>query len=391
MATTMTTTTATTPLTPKEQLDQIWESLTERNSANGDKDDLEKKERKWPSYDEVLANIAAADYNDILRCPHDLKGHNEHDKSLCPFGVVCQAKIEIFSVPSSSRAYSGLLTPNTTLDHCLIRLSSGIKPPGLELKNTLSRAILRTTGDKLRKAKLFPTSAIKIFRGKNAPSGNMLFAGSKVGQREEDYFSNCQCTQLTEQMPFSIKPFIRKFWKYSDYPFALGLSDLCWYDGEGVQADPEDLNFPFCLVLHPIHRLVHQPSATASKDSANFNSFDRFLDDVVHIQAGTHLFDLYACPDPKAVPHPEKLQRIGRVTSTSDMVSSAPNDGLFFKHQRKEEDFMFKPEWKEDTKATQCSINDGKTVGTVNKLAGWKVFESHIAKKGYDDCERSKV
>jgi hypothetical protein len=101
---------------------------------------------------------------------------------------------------------------------------------------------------------------------------------------------------------------------------------------------------------------VHQPSVTASKDSANFDSIDRLLDNILHIPVGTHLFDLYACPNPKAVPHLEKLQPISCVMSTFNMVSSAPNDGLFFKHQCKEEDFMFnKQEWKEVTKATRSA------------------------------------
>ena len=49
-------------------------------------------------------------------------------------------------------------------------------------------------------------------------SGNLLFGGSKVGQRESDYFSHCQCTSMTERMPRLIKPFVKKFWEYSDYP-----------------------------------------------------------------------------------------------------------------------------------------------------------------------------
>lgn len=371
---TSTSTTTTTTQSPQEQLESVWESLLERNktSSNGEQC---KQQRTWPSYDKILTNIKNADYNDTLHCPYDLK--EQHEKALCPYGVVCRAKLELFDGESlRTNPYTGLLTPNTTHEHCLLRLSSGIKPPATELKALWARAILRVSGDKLRNAKLFPTAALKIFRAQ-AASGNILFAGSKVGQRDQDYFAHSQCTQVTEQMPRGIKPFIRKFWNYSDYPFSLGLSDLCWHSVEGKEVEPEDLNFPYCLVLHPIHRLTQH--------ELEVDSFDRFLDDVLSIPANTHLFDVFACPDPRSVPDPSKLQRIGRIMSTCDMMPSSHQDGLFFKHQRKEEDFVLKPDWKEQVTSIECHV--GKTVGTVNKLAGWKLFEAHIAQGAYEDFE----
>lgn len=360
----------------EEQLNRVWSSLNDHNGQNAC-----LPQRKWPTYDELLSNVAAADYHDVLTCPHDMKKSSANEKAICAFGAVCCAKMELFPQPmsaSSPPAYTGLLAPGTTLEHCIIRLSSAIKPPSLEIKAKWARALMYATGEKLRNAKLFPTAAVKVFR-QNRKSGNLLFVGCKVGQKEEDYFAHCLCTQMTEQIPFSIKPFVRKFWSYSDYPLALGVSDFCHTDNVHEV-------FPYQVILKPCHSLEHNQTATRK----SMDSFDRFLDDVLHIPVGTHLFDIFCCPDPRSATDPSKLQRIGKVMSTTRMLRSAPNDGLFFRHQKKEEDFEKRPEWM-DQLPMKCTTNGGKTKGTVQRLAGWKLFEEQIAKGQYVDYETAAV
>ena len=64
------------------------------------------------------------------------------------------------------------------------------------------------------------------------------------------------------------------------------------------------------------------------------SAFDHFLDKVLQVPAGAVLFDVYACADPHHVPDASLLQRIGRITTTSAMLPSVPNDRIFFKHQK---------------------------------------------------------
>lgn len=159
-----------------------------------------------------MADMVAADYHHTLTCPFDLlKQNNDSEgKSLCPHGAICCARMELFEIPASfdGKGYTGLLTPGTVLENCLLRLSSAMKPPNEAIQSKWARGILYATGQKLRNAKLFPCAAIKVFRENGRPSGNLLFGGSKIGQREIDYFTHCQCTTMTERM-VSLSIFVR--------------------------------------------------------------------------------------------------------------------------------------------------------------------------------------
>lgn len=391
---------------PEEQLDRIWEELVNHNCPH--EEHSQNKDRHWPSYDCVMDDMTSADYNHTLTCPHDLRfltSHNnnqkQHHKTLCPHGAVCRAKLELFSFPQNHpyHKYTGLLTPGTTHQHCLIRLSSAIKPPHLEIQSKLARALLYAAGDKVRNAKLFPTAALKVFRDNNVRSGNLLFGGCKVGQKEPDYFAHCQCTQMTERMPRTLKPFVRKFWQYSDTPLSLGVSDFCAHNQEGNAVSKEDIQFPFALILRPRYVDVDPgvmaddtTGSSQNEEDDGKDSFDYFLDGVLAIPEGTVLFDVFACPTPALAMDPSKLQRIGRIISTSRMIPSNPDDRLFFRHQRKEEDLQLRPEWKEQLK-TKCAIQDGRRTskGTVATLAGCELFEAHIEQGDYYDFELPSV
>jgi hypothetical protein len=157
-----------------------------------------------------------------------------------------------------------------------------------------------------------------------------------------------------------------------------------------------EVSFPFAVILRPCTDRNNATTSTestpttsnsSSKNDAFADSFDAFLDDALTTPAGTVLFDVFACPDPLNVPDPSKLQRIGRITTTSKMIQSAPNDGLFFRHQKKEEDYDLRPLWREALKA-QVSLDAGKVKGTIGQLAGWKLFEEHINQETYENFER---
>ena len=202
-------------LPPAEQQAQLWSRLVCHNSElneSGDDDQEESgcKQREWPSYDAVISHVATADYKQNIRCPHDHIG--DKSKLICPHGAICCAKLELFAgnqVTTTTSKYSGLLQAGTTVENCILRLSSAMRPLDQGIQASWARAIMKTTvGSKLRKAKLVPGAALKCFRSNGIPSGNLLLLGSKVGQREEDYFAHCQCTQMTEKMPSVARTFL---------------------------------------------------------------------------------------------------------------------------------------------------------------------------------------
>ena len=197
---------------------------------------------------------------------------------------------------------------------------------------------------------------------------------------------------MTEQMPRPVKPFVRKFWTYSDYPLSLGVSDFCSCNAEGSEIADDGLRFPFAVILRPcVRNDDSHGDGTAEQNGSNVeDSFDCFLDRTLSVPPGTVLFDVFACPEPTDVPDASKLQRIGRITTTSGMIQSSASDGLFFRHQKKEEDYALRPDWPKALQA-QVTINDGRTTGTIGKLAGWKLFEQHIAEGSYVDFERTTL
>jgi hypothetical protein len=408
-------------LTANEKLELVWlhvqvnEDTTSSDSArnNGDK-------RKWPSYNDVLQDLRKSDYNELLTCPLDLHPGRpvkrkpkvelklprslsllkqssqepqeanqcpvlmSRQKTICAQGVVCSARLELFPFPGDmkGRPYSGLLTPGTTVEHCLVRLSSALQPMDMGKNKRIAKAVF---GDKLTSAKIFPGVAVKLFRS-HQNSGNMLFLGSKVGQSEDEFFAHCLSTQVTTRMPVTMKPILQVFKRYSELPTALGLSDMCTYGANGEMAN--DLNFPYCLTLLPrVRTKVRGGRRLEDEDSDMLEPLDSFLDDMLNIPAGTVLYDLFASPDPLSVTNVKKLQRIGRLVSTSTMQMSPQDDGLFFRHQKKDEDFALRPEWKEDLD-TKVVLKDGSK-GTAASLAGWELFEHLIHQGGYVDFELS--
>jgi len=180
-------------LTAKEQKERLWQYLMEHNNNNNDSiisDDRSSSssnsnnnktsnnninacpvERIWPTYDSVVAHVTMQDYQQNLVCPHD--HHVDSTKLICPHGSVCCAKMELFPFPtptsSSQKPYTGLLTPNTTVEHCLVRLSSAIRPLDQQQQqqgnqSDFTRIMVRNAvGEKLANAKIVPGAAIKCF------------------------------------------------------------------------------------------------------------------------------------------------------------------------------------------------------------------------------------
>jgi len=373
--------------------DQAEKSATKTNTTRFEKraSSLSRKQssssscpykREWPSYKAILDDITGSDYNHVLECPYDmvhksrLKPSERFGKAFCPHGTACLAKLELFENNTNKESYTGLLTPGKTIQDCVIRLSSAMKPPAKE-QNKFGKFFLKATGGKLKNAKLFPMVALKCFRH-NKRSGNLLFAGRKIGQASSEFFHHCLCTQMTERVPTLLKPFINKFYSYSENPLSLGVSDFCANDEHGNDTIDEENKFPYVVMLMPVY------NTNTSQLDDDFETFDEFIDDLLAIPSGSVLFDIYACPTPSCALDPSKIQRIGRIISTSEMIPSSPHDGLFFRHQKKEEDYDLRPQWREQVKAT-CSPDGGITTGSIDRLVGSTILETLIDSKQFLD------
>jgi len=185
---------------------------------------------------------------------------------------------------------------------------------------------------------------------------------------------------MTEKVPTLLKPFIRKFYSYSENPLSLGISDFCSYDEHGSK--PNVIEFPYVVILKPVYNL----SKDVDVDVEEEEKFDAFIDDLLAIPSGSVLFDMYACPDPSSALESKSIQRIGRITSISAMMPSQPDDGVFFRHQKKEEDFNLRPHWREEVNAAYVS-KCGHVVGTIGTLVGASELEAKINERKFVDFE----
>jgi len=184
---------------------------------------------------------------------------------------------------------------------------------------------------------------------------------------------------MTERLPKLLQPIVKKFYSYSDYPLSLGVSDFCTFDKNGDRS--ENIEFPYVIVLKPTYN-------TQKLEPNKCKRFDSFIEDLMEIPIGSPIFDVYACPDPSSALHSGMIQRIGRIITTSEMVPSLPNDGLFFRHQKKEEDFDLRPSWKDEVKGV-CVTKDGLVEGSIGKVVGATFLEKNINEKKFIDYETS--
>ncbi|GMI39703.1 hypothetical protein TeGR_g14594 [Tetraparma gracilis] len=317
---------------------------------------------QWPSFSTLKSEVGDADYNQILECPFDFQPVSKH-KTLCPHGACALATIEWFD---ENPPYTGLFGSSST---CLVRLSTAIEPPARSMTSMLAKAALYFAGEKLRRAELFPCVAIKAFRGGGRHSGNLLFGGAKTGQVERNFFEHALCTNMTERVPLVARPVVNKFREFSEHPLSLGVSDFAAYDAEGQEVGGE-ANFPWTVVLSP----------PAELRRAEGGGFEGFLRQLECLPVGTHLYDLFTCASPAAACE-GKLQRSGRVITTSPFARSGPGDGLFFK--RKEEDYALRPGWADEL-GRECVLPGGVR-GPVGALGGWELFEGAIGRGEYED------
>lgn len=160
---------------------------------------------------------------------------------------------------------------------------------------------------------------------------------------------------------------LRHFARYSTYPTELGLSHAATHMLDGTQVATQQVSFPWMLVLMPSEeakRLAAECShaactpATSSIDGSRAEGDDTedswasaFQKQLQVLPIGTHLYDVYAVASPEAIEEVVAseggLIHVGQVKTTSQFIRSAAEHELHFWHQRKEEDYEWRPEWRE--------------------------------------------
>lgn len=302
-----------------------------------------QEEFQWPDLTTVAGSVSSANYSFIIENKADfIDKETESKKVLCANGYITTVRVDCF--PNSP--YSGLLRES---NHGIIRLSSAIN----FIPNTLP-----WYAGSIANAQLFPCVALKVFRD-NQHSGNLLFAGKKTGQDSRKFFWGTVCTHLTEKMSMFMSWAYSIFKLYSSYPNQLGTSDFCQITGNGLVVS--ELVFPWCVALHP-----------------NDNLKELMFEDILSIPEGTLLYEIYAFPSPAAAIDSSGcgLQRIGRITTTRSFLPSPADSKVFFKHQKKEEDYILRPEWLAELNSLHTKI-------------GSSMVENAILQKNYSDFESS--
>eukprot|EP00545_Synedropsis_sp_CCMP1620_P013676 CAMPEP_0119014664 /NCGR_PEP_ID=MMETSP1176-20130426/10148_1 /TAXON_ID=265551 /ORGANISM="Synedropsis recta cf, Strain CCMP1620" /LENGTH=334 /DNA_ID=CAMNT_0006967879 /DNA_START=21 /DNA_END=1025 /DNA_ORIENTATION=+ len=177
-----------------------------------------------------------------------------------------------------------------------------------------------------------PGLGVKFFRD-GMPSANFVAMYSLDGQTSGNFFENDFTTHVNTTSGVATSFMANKFAKVSSPAEAIGLSDIASYTVEGNKVD--EPIFPAELILVPNNELQTR--------FANSPPTEESLEEMMlSIPAETKLYDVHARPTPSS-----RQELIGSIKITSKLMYSSFGDGhLFFRHQRIEEDFELRPEWK---------------------------------------------
>jgi hypothetical protein len=227
--------------------------------------------------------------------------------------------------------------------------------------------------------------------------------------QEEDFFAHPVCTHLTEKINFVLSWILAFFRQYTSYPTQLvlsihvdpllaflylhiciflkmlncqGVSDFAAVKEDGTVED--EIVFPWCLALVPTPPpadSVFRVNAKKDEKCVAPENEIPFIAQILRIPSNTTIYDIYSIPSPKCLtekmeklPNNAAIERIGRIVTDSEFVQSTYDQQIFFKHQRKEEDYAYCPDWLDD-------------LTSVHANTGSSFFESHIKSGKFVDFE----
>mmetsp|Transcript_18401 Transcript_18401/g.43179 ORF Transcript_18401/g.43179 Transcript_18401/m.43179 type:complete len:407 (-) Transcript_18401:152-1372(-) len=187
-----------------------------------------------------------------------------------------------------------------------------------------------------------PGISLKFLRSK-IRSANFVALSKGLTTENYNFFWRSFSNLVTPDKPL-VK--LGKFQQASGCINQVGLSDVCKYAQNGTEvATPV---FPFVIEFDP---------ADASFDESRVSP-EELMRQLSTIGPNTHLFDVYTYSSPSA--HKAgKRDKFGSLTTTTQCVQSLFGDEkLFFRHQRMEEDFVWRPEWIADATSDVCQASN---------------------------------
>ena len=152
----------------------------------------------------------------------------------------------------------------------------------------------------------------------------------------------------------------------------------------------EEVVFPWCLALVPISAGTVSPPSVFRTDAIKEEEESEeleipFITQLLQIPKDSVIYDIYCIPAPNCLteklqnlPNNAPIERIGRIVTTSEFVQSTYDQQIFFKHQRKEEDYALRPDW----------LNDLKN---IHANTGSSFFEANIKSDNYVDFEKKRT
>lgn len=179
--------------------------------------------------------------------------------------------------------------------------------------------------------------------------------------------------------------FILLFLTADSYPTQSGISEFAQVGVEGTFEKAEDVVFPWCLLLYPIYSKNGCVSTVDDCDQQNPTSLPKYMQQLESIPEGSHLYDIYAIPGPEEAlgvleasrdiskGNKAHIQRIGRLITTSPCVWSVYDKEIFFKHQKKEDDYALMPEWED------LLTDSHKNIGAadIEKMIAAGIYENN--------------
>jgi len=293
----------------EEKFNVLWNAITEFATPNKwDKND--KLQHLLKSLEGMTEDFHPVfDYSrDNLPTWGGAFGVFTRHKIIHRTGTVAKAKF----VTHGNSNYTGIF--GSGCKHVIIRLSSSV-------------AYVATPRSFL------PGIAIKFLRSKKT-SANILAYNTAEGVETFNFFKHDFTNNLPEfssdEVDFGKKMFLKKTTKVSDYPFKLGLSNICEYDEDGNAFSTPV--FPYRVYFQPKKYLRSLfPDEFVTSDLAS---------QIMTLKPGV-IFNVYAEAFPYAKP-----ELIGFIEMTTSPINSSFGDNaLFFAHQKKEDDFEYHPEW----------------------------------------------
>jgi len=181
---------------------------------------------------------------------------------------------------------------------------------------------------------LAPGMGLKFLRN-GMDSANLVAMFSTNGQPSWNFFENTWKTWIPPVQGAALTALACKFSTATPHPGNVGLTELASFDGLGNRV--EEPKVPFGLKFKPTDQV--KGTFDRINGGQSFVSYHEYMDTLGAIPADATLFDVYAVDQPDG---PETL--IGTLNLEHTLTTSKFGDqSLFFRHQKKEDDFDLNP------------------------------------------------